>query len=61
MSQQTEREDTKKKVLSTGIRVGTEVKTKFMTPYIIQSSPDGLYLFDLDITLSILELVPIPM
>ena len=52
MSQETEREDIKKKLLSTGIRVGTEVKTKFMTTYITQSSPDGLYLFDLDITLS---------
>ncbi|NWK05044.1 30S ribosomal protein S2 [Marine Group I thaumarchaeote] len=51
MSQQTEREDTKKKVLSTGIRVGTEVKTKFMTPYITQANPEGLYLLDLDITL----------
>ena len=55
MSQQTEREEIKKKILSTGIRVGTEVKTKFMIPYIIQSNPDGLYLFDLDITLSRIE------
>ena len=52
MSQQTEHEEIKKKILSTGIRVGTEVKTKFMIPYITQSSPDGLYLFDLDITLN---------
>ena len=52
MSQETEQEDIKKKILSTGIRVGTEVKTKFMIPYIVQSSPEGLYLFDLDITLS---------
>jgi len=55
MSQQTEREEIKKKVLSTGIRVGTEVKTKFMIPYIIQANPEGLYLFDLDITLSRIE------
>ena len=55
MSQQTEHEEIKKKILSTGIRVGTEVKTKFMIPYITQSSPDGLYLFDLDITLSRIE------
>ena len=55
MSQQTEREDIKKKLLSTGIRVGTEVKTKFMIPYITQASPEGLYLFDLDITLSRIE------
>ena len=52
MSQQAEHEEIKKKVLSTGIRVGTEVKTKFMIPYIIQANPEGLYLFDLDITLS---------
>ena len=52
MSQQTEHEDIKKKILSTGIRVGTEVKTKFMIPYITQANPEGLYLFDLDITLS---------
>ena len=52
MTQETEYEDAKKKLLSTGIRVGTEVKTKFMIPYITQASSDGLYLFDLDITLS---------
>jgi len=52
MSQQPEHEEIKKKVLSTGIRVGTEVKTKFMIPYIIQANPEGLYLFDLDITLN---------
>ncbi len=51
MSQQTEHEDTKKKILSTGIRVGTEVKTKFMLPYITQASSEGLYRLDLDITL----------
>ena len=55
MSQQTEREDIKKKILTTGIRVGTEVKTKFMVPYITQANPEGLYLFDLDITLSRIE------
>ena len=52
MSQQTDHEEIKKKILSTGIRVGTEVKTKFMIPYIIQANPEGLYLFDLDITLN---------
>ncbi len=51
MSQQTEREDVKKKILSTGIGVGTEVKTKFMLPYITQASSEGLYRLDLDITL----------
>ena len=52
MSQQSEHEEIIKKILSTGIRVGTEVKTKFMIPYIIQANPEGLYLFDLDITLN---------
>jgi len=55
MSQETAHEDIKKKVLATGIRVGTEVKTKYMIPYITQASPEGLYLFDLDITLSRIE------
>ena len=55
MSQQTEREEIKKKILTTGIRVGTEVKTKYMIPYITQANPEGLYLFDLDITLSRIE------
>ena len=52
MSQQSEHEEIIKKILSTGIRVGTEVKTKFMIPYIMQANPEGLYLFDLDITLN---------
>ena len=51
MSQQTESTDIKKKVLSTGIRVGTQVKTKFMTPFITKASPEGLYMLDLDMTL----------
>jgi len=52
MSQQEEHEDIKKQILSTGIRVGTEVKTKYMIPYITQASPEGLYLFDVETTLS---------
>jgi len=52
MSQQNEITDIKKKILSTGIRVGTAVKTKFMVPYVTQASPEGLYLMDLDITLA---------
>lgn len=52
MSKQSEISDIKKKILSTGIRVGTAVKTKFMIPYVTQASPEGLYLMDLDITLS---------
>jgi small subunit ribosomal protein S2 len=38
-------------ILSTGIRVGTNVKTKFMTPFITKASPEGLYMLDLDITI----------
>ncbi len=51
MSQQVETPDIKKKILSTGIRVGTQVKTKFMKPFITKASPEGLYMLDLDITL----------
>lgn len=51
MSEQTEITDIKKKVLTTGIRVGTQVKTKFMVPFITKASPEGLYMLDLDITL----------
>ena len=51
MSEQAESIDIKKKVLSTGIRVGTQVKTKFMKPFITKASPEGLYMLDLDITL----------
>ena len=52
MSQQSEITDIKKKILSTGIRVGTAVKTKFMIHFITKASPEGLYLIDLDITLA---------
>jgi len=51
MSQQAEATDIKKKVLATGIRVGTQVKTKFMKSFITTASPEGLYMLDLDITL----------
>jgi len=51
MIQQSETEDIKKKILSTGIRVGTQVKTKFMKPFITKASPEGLYMIDLDLTL----------
>ena len=51
MSQEAEVQDIKKKILSTGIRVGTQVKTKFMKPFITKASPEGLYMIDLDITL----------
>ena len=51
MTQQAETTDIKKKILSTGIRVGTQVKTKFMKSFITKASPEGLYMLDLDITL----------
>ena len=51
MSQQAETTDINKKILTTGIRVGTQVKTKFMEPFITKASPEGLYMIDLEITL----------
>jgi len=51
MSQHAEAIDIKKKILATGIRVGTQVKTKFMKSFITTASPEGLYMLDLDITL----------
>ena len=51
MSQQAETSEIKKRILSTGIRVGTPVKTKFMREFITKASPEGLYMLDLDITL----------
>jgi len=51
MSEQAETIDIKKKILATGIRVGTQVKTKFMKSFITTASPEGLYMLDLDITL----------
>ena len=51
MSEQEEISDMKKKVLATGLRVGTNVKTKFMKPFITDASPEGLYMINLDITL----------
>ena len=57
MSQQAETTDIKKKILSTGIRVGTQVKTTFMKPFITKASPEGLYMLDLDITLDRIQTV----
>ena len=51
MSEQTEAIDIKKKVISTGIRVGTQVKTKFMKQFIEKASPEGLYMLNIDMTL----------
>ena len=52
MSEQSELPDIKKKVISTGIRVGTNVKTKFMRPFISEASPEGFYMLNIDETLS---------
>jgi len=51
MSEQVEATDIKKKILATGIRVGTQVKTKFMKSFITKANPEGLYMLDIDITL----------
>ncbi len=40
-----------KMILSTGIRVGTPVKTKSMSRYIVRANPEGLYILDISKTL----------
>src|SRR5688500_8536292 len=40
-----------KMILSTGIRVGTPIKTKFMTSFITRANPEGLYILDISKTL----------
>lgn len=52
MSEIGELENIEKSILSTGIRVGTPVKTKFMTPFITKATPEGLYIIDIKKTLS---------
>jgi small subunit ribosomal protein S2 len=52
MSKQNESEHMEKYVLSTGIRVGTQVKTKFMIPFITKATNEGLYIIDSKKTLS---------
>ncbi|WP_337863063.1 30S ribosomal protein S2 [Nitrososphaera sp.] len=41
-----------KMILSTGIRVGTPVKTKYMAPFIVRANPEGLYILDISKTLA---------
>jgi small subunit ribosomal protein S2 len=41
-----------KMILATGIRVGTPVKTKFMSSFIVRANPEGLYILDISKTLS---------
>jgi len=47
-----EGDNLEKMILSTGIRVGTPVKTKYMIPFIVRANPEGLYILDISKTLS---------
>lgn len=47
-----EGDNLEKMILSTGIRVGTPVRTKYMTPFIVRANPEGLYILDISKTLS---------
>jgi small subunit ribosomal protein S2 len=51
-----EQDNLEKMILSTGIRVGTPVKTKFMVPFIIRANPEGLYILDISKTLSRIDI-----
>ena len=52
MSQQTDGQEIKKKVGTTGLHIGTQVKTTFMKPFITSASAEGLYMIDINITLN---------
>ncbi len=41
-----------KMILSTGIRVGTPIRTKFMASFITRANPEGLYILDISKTLA---------
>jgi small subunit ribosomal protein S2 len=47
-----ETDNLEKMILSTGIRVGTPVKTKYMSPFIVRANPEGLYILDISKTLA---------
>src|SRR5438105_13413336 len=47
-----ETSDLENMILSTGIRVGTPVKTKYMAPFILKANPEGLYILDISKTLA---------
>ena len=51
MSEQTETVDIKKLIERSGLRVGTNVKTKFMKSFITKTTDEGLYMLDGDMTL----------
>ena len=50
MSEQTEAVDIKKMIERSGLRVGTNVKTKFMKAFITKTTDEGLYMIDGDMT-----------
>ena len=50
MSEQTEAVDIKKLIERSGLRVGTNVKTKFMKSFITKTTDEGLYMLDGDMT-----------
>ena len=50
MSEQTEAVDIKKLIERSGLRVGTNVKTKFMKAFITKTTDEGLYMLDGDKT-----------
>ena len=50
MSEQTEAIDIKKLIERSGLRVGTNVKTKFMKSFITKTTDEGLYMLDGDMT-----------
>ena len=50
-SDSSDAENLEKMILSTGIRVGTPVKTKSMSRYIVRANPEGLYILDISKTL----------
>jgi small subunit ribosomal protein S2 len=51
MSEQTETVDIGKLIERSGVRVGTNVKTKFMKSFITKTTAEGLYMLDGDMTI----------
>jgi len=51
MSEQSETVDIRKQVERSGVRVGTNVKTKFMKSFITKTTAEGLYMLDGDMTI----------
>ncbi|MCY3854253.1 MAG: 30S ribosomal protein S2 [Thaumarchaeota archaeon] len=46
----------KKKLLATGIRIGTQVKTKFMKQFITKANPEGLYMLNMNLILERIQI-----